>query len=179
MRPPVWHWLHRGVLDKPQSPAHEEEGSHSVCVCGGVHPPNPPSVSFLEVGTSKIFRVYPATASPSARGLPGPAEVTAMDLGGCRSRSQGAIIPWQTKGGMLCFATLCWRARSPAGAEPLTPCRQWPGGAGEASARPAAQLGTEVSTLDSKEASVLFIARILRLLPNWVSRNVFRRERAL
>lgn len=148
-----------------------------MCV-GGVHPPNPPSVSFLEVGTSKIFRVYPTTASPSARGLPGPAEVTAMDLGGCRSRSQGAIIPRQTKGGMLCFATLCWCARSPAGAEPLTPCHQWPGGAGEASARPAAQLGTEVSTLDSKEASVLFIARILRLLPNWVSRNVFRRERA-
>lgn len=156
-----------------------------MCVCGGVHPPNPPSVSFLEVGTSKIFRVYPATASPSARGLPGPAEVTAMDLGGCRRRSQGAIIPRQTKGGMLCFATLCWRARSPAGAEPLTPCRQWPGGAGggqrqpRQAARPAAQLGTEVSTLDSKEASVLFIARILRLLPNWVSRNVFRRERAL
>lgn len=42
VRPPVWHWLHRGVLDKPQSPAHEEEGSHSVCVCGGGASPQPP-----------------------------------------------------------------------------------------------------------------------------------------
>lgn len=66
--------------------------------------------------------------------------------------------------------------------DPL-PSMAWGRGGGQRqprqAARPAAQLGTEVSTLDSKEASVLYIARILRLLPNWVSRNVFRRERAL